>query len=171
MKTSELLKEDYNPYYQTYILALGEVNLKEELIEGLAKFEKFAAEIPEEKLNYAYAEGKWTVAEALVHIIDTERVFQYRALCFSRNDKASFPGFEQDDYILNANAGNRSKKSLLEEFTAVRKSSIALFNSFSETDLQKRGVASGSSMSVGAVGFILSGHLNHHKRILEERYL
>ncbi|ADV51427.1 hypothetical protein Celal_4185 [Cellulophaga algicola DSM 14237] len=171
MKTSELLKEDYNPYYHTYIMALGEVNLKEELTEGLTRFEDFSTNIPEEKLNYAYAEGKWTLAEALVHIIDTERVFQYRALCFSRNDKASFPGFEQDDYILNANAGNRGKQSLLEEFRAVRMSSIALFNSFAEADLQKRGVASGSSMSVGAVGFILSGHLNHHKKIIEERYL
>jgi hypothetical protein len=171
MKKSELLKEDYNPYYHTYLLALGEVNLLEELSEGLSKFEKFIDEIPEEKLNYAYALGKWTVAEVLLHIIDTERVFQYRALCFSRNDKTSFPGFEQDDYVLNANASSRSKQNLLEDFRAVRSSSLTLFTSFLETDLQKRGVASGSSMSVGAVGFILSGHLNHHKRILEERYL
>jgi hypothetical protein len=171
MKTSELQVEDYNPYYQTYINALGEVLLREELSNGLLRFVEFASTLPHEKLNYAYAEGKWTLAEALLHIIDTERVFQYRALCFSRNDKASFPGFDQDDYVVAANASKRTKESLLEEFVAVRTSSIALFNSFSEADLHKRGVASESPMSVGAVGFILSGHLNHHKRIIAERYL
>ena len=171
MKVSQLSEEDYNPYYKTYINALGDVDLKDVLEFGLQEFTKFVQAIPEDKLTFKYAAGKWTIAEVLLHIIDTERVFQYRALCFSRNDKAFFPGFEQDDYVENSNANSRSKEQLLLEFKAVRASTQALFNSFNAMDLQKRGVASNSTMSVAAAGFIIAGHLKHHQRILVERYL
>ncbi|WP_431111742.1 DinB family protein, partial [Winogradskyella poriferorum] len=75
---------------------------------------------PEEKLGHAYAEGKWTLAESLVHMLDTERVFQYRALRFARNDKTDLPGFDQDAYVPNSNAANRTKADILEEYKAVR---------------------------------------------------
>ena len=171
MKVSQLLPEDYNPYYQTYINALGDLELIEALRVGLNEFKKLISSIPEETLGFRYAEGKWTIAEVVLHIIDTERVFQYRALCFSRNDKTFFPGFEQDDYVEHCNASKRTKDSMLQEFLAVRASTLALFESFDEIDLQKRGVASSSNMTVAAAGFIISGHLKHHQNILLERYL
>lgn len=170
MITSQLKVEDYNPYYQTYINALGEVDLQESLHSGLTQFKALLAKIPDEKFTFSYADGKWTIAEVLLHIIDTERVFQYRALCFSRNDKAALPGFDQDDYVASVNANGRSKESILNEFTAVRNATIALFNSYNENDLQKRGVASSSPLSVAAAGFILSGHLKHHLQVVQERY-
>tara|TARA_R110000796_G_scaffold88850_6_gene192070 strand:- start:139749 stop:140309 length:561 start_codon:yes stop_codon:yes gene_type:complete len=170
MKVSQLPSEDYNPFYQTYISTLKDISLLDALYDGLDNFKNNIETIPIEKWNFSYADGKWSVVEVLLHIIDTERVFQYRGLCFSRNDENHFPGFEQDDYVLSGNAKTRSKESILNEFIAVRKSTIALFESFDQKVLQKRGVASNSLMSVAATGFIISGHLKHHLRILQERY-
>jgi len=171
MKISTLKQEDYNPYYSNYIANLKDDTLLEALEQDLESFQEFIISIAANKLVSTYAKDRWTIAEILVHITDTERVFQYRALCIARNDKSSFPGFEQDDYVANANSNNRSKESLLNEFIAVRKSTIALFTSLSNTSLQKRGEASNSALSVAAAGFIISGHLRHHKKIVEERYL
>ncbi|MFN3137346.1 MAG: DinB family protein [Allomuricauda sp.] len=171
MLLSELPTSEYNPFYHTYVMALGDVDLLDELRNGKQVLLSLLEEIPEEKLTYAYAEGKWTLAEALVHMLDTERIFQYRALCIARNDKSEFPGFDQDAYVPASNANNRSKKDLIDEYVAVRDSSITLFASLDEEALKRVGVASGSKMSVRALGFITSGHQAHHVRILRERYL
>ena len=171
MLLSELPTSEYNPFYHTYVMALGDVDLLDELRNGKQVLLSLLEEIPEEKLTYAYAEGKWTLAEALVHMLDTERIFQYRALCIARNDKSEFPGFDQDAYVPVSNANNRSKKDLIDEYVAVRDSSITLFASLDEEALKRVGVASGSKMSVRALGFITSGHQAHHVHILRERYL
>jgi len=171
MVLSELPSSEYNPFYQTYIMALGDVELIEELKRGKSAFLSLFEEIPEEKLNYAYAEGKWSLAEVLIHMIDTERIFQYRALCIARNDKTPLPGFDQDTYVPYSNAANRSKSDLIEEYKAVRDSTISLFDSFDDEAIKRIGVASGSKMSVRALGFIISGHQAHHVQILRERYL
>lgn len=171
MLVSELPSSEYNPFYQTYVMALGNVGLFEELKTGKSNFLSLFEKISEEKLDFAYEEGKWTLAEAIVHTIDTERIFQYRALCIARNDKTPFPGFDQDAYVPYSNASNRTKKDLIEEYKAVRDSTISLFNSFDEESIKRIGTASGSKMSVRALGFIISGHQAHHIRIIEERYL
>ena len=171
MLLSELPTSEYNPFYHTYVMALGNVDLLDELRNGKQVLFSLLEEIPEEKLTYAYAEGKWTLAEALVHMLDTERIFQYRALCIARNDKSEFPGFDQEAYVPVSNANNRSKKDLINEYVAVRDSSITLFASLDEEALKRVGVASGSKMSVRALGFITSGHQAHHVHILRERYL
>lgn len=171
MVLSELPSSEYNPFYQTYVMALGNVELIEELVRGKDELLSLLKEIPEKKLDYAYAEGKWSLAEALIHVIDTERVFQYRALCIARNDKTPLPGFDQDAYVPYSNAANRSKASLVQEYKAVRDSTIALFNSFDQEAIKRIGLASDSKMSVRALGFIISGHQAHHVRIIKERYL
>jgi len=171
MELTELPSSEYNPFYHTYIMALGKVGLTEELKRGKSAFLSLFEEIPEEKLKYAYAEGKWSLAEALVHMIDTERIFQYRALCIARNDKTALPGFEQDTYVPYSNAANRSKSDLIDEYIAVRDSTISLFDSFDDEAVKRIGSVSGSKMSVRALGFIISGHQAHHVRILRERYL
>ncbi|WP_375324403.1 DinB family protein [Flagellimonas sp. GZD32] len=171
MLRSELPTSEYNNFYHTYILALGDIELLSGLKKGKEDFLSLLDQIPENKLGFAYAEGKWTLAEAIVHIIDTERVFQYRALRFARNDKTDLPGFDQDIYVPNSNASSRSLESLRNEYEAVRDSTLALFSSLGETALLRVGVASGSRMSVRALGFIISGHQAHHARILKERYL
>ncbi|MCB0374110.1 MAG: DinB family protein [Muricauda sp.] len=171
MLISELSTSEYNPFYHTYIQALGEVDLMQELEGGKKDFLLVLEGIPSERLSYAYAEGKWTLVESLVHMLDTERVFQYRALRFARNDTTNLPGFDQDTYVPNSNASSRTLQDLMEEYKAVRASTICLYRSFGEEMLLRKGVASGSQMSVRAMGFIICGHQAHHIRIIKERYL
>jgi len=171
MKTTQLTKEEFNPFYGRYIDALGEVSLMEALVSGKENFIKLLSEITNDDMGYAYDEGKWTIAEVLLHIIDTERIFQYRALRFARKDKTDLPGFDQDDYVPNSGASSRTLESLQSEFLAVRASTILLFESFNNDMLLEQGTANKGIMSVRAAGFIISGHLLHHSRILKERYL
>lgn len=171
MKPTALQSGDYNPYYKTYIDKIGDADLLASMEKQLNNFPQFIASIPNDKWDYAYDEGKWTIAEALLHIIDTERIFQYRALRFSRNDDSHLPGFDQDNYVPNSNANSRSKESIIKEYQAVRQSSLALFSSLNEDSLNRRGTASGSQMSVAALGFITLGHQRHHRDIIRERYL
>ena len=171
MKSSALKAGDYHPFYEPYIQALGEVELMDMLKRQKQNFPQFINSIPEEKLGYAYAEGKWTIAEVLMHILDAERVFQYRALRFARNDKTPLPGFEQDAYVPLSGAGAYSKSDFVANYEIVRASSIALFDSFSEVDLQRVGIASNSEMSVAALGFIICGHQKHHRNVIRAKYL
>ncbi|NNJ89856.1 MAG: DinB family protein [Eudoraea sp.] len=171
MKTSQLKEHEYNPYYSTYIEALGEVTLMDILRKQLGNYPQFLASIPREKLTYSYAKGKWTVAEVLVHVLDTERVFQYRALRFARKDMTPLPGFDQDDYVPNSGANSRNVEQLINEYKAIRTSTISLFETFDAATLKRKGVASNSPMSVAALGFIMCGHQKHHRNIIRERYL
>lgn len=171
MNTSQLNKNEYNPYYGPYINILGAANLMEALQSSSESFQQLIIDLPIEKLYYSYADEKWTIAQIILHLIDAERVFQYRALRFGRNDKTDIPGFEQDDYVIEGNGNKRTKKELLEEFIAVRSSSLKLFNSFSEDVLLKKGTAGGNPMSVRAIGFVLSGHVLHHMKIISEKYI
>ena len=131
----------------------------------------FYESIPLLKHDYAYAEGKWTVKDILLHIIDTERIFAYRALRIARQDKTPLAGFEQDDYVASGNAKARNLENLLQEYKFVRQSTIVLYRSFNLKALNAIGEASGSSISVRAMGYIITGHENHHNQVIEERYL
>ncbi len=167
----QLEQGEYNTYYSTYTSKAEYVNVVEGLQIGKKEFVDFVNTIPKEKMEYRYAEEKWTIAEVLQHVIDTERIFAYRALRFARNDKTAILGFEQNDYVPNSNANNRSVEELVNDFKITRDNSISLFNSFTEEMLTRIGEASGSPMSTRAVGYILAGHQIHHVNIIKERYL
>lgn len=171
MKTSEIQFPDPIPFYKTYTSVLGEVELIHCLRNQLENFPKFLESIPNEKWGYAYEEDKWTIAEAIHHVIDTERVFQYRALRFSRGDATSLSGFDQDIFVSGSNANMRSTSSLVKEYQIVRQSTIALFEDFDNSTLQQKGVASNLEWSVGALGFVICGHQKHHRNIIRESYL
>lgn len=170
MKANELLKTEYSTFNATYINALEGLSLMEGLEKGLDEISFFST-IPSEKLEYRYAEEKWTIKDILLHIIDTERIFAYRALRIGRGDKTPLVGFEQNDYVPNAMAYNRTLESLVEEFQFVRNSTLYLFKSFSEEQLMYLGTASNNAISVRAIGFLITGHQNHHLAIIRERYL
>lgn len=123
------------------------------------------------KSCYAYAPGKWTLKELLQHVIDAERIFNYRALAIARKETTSLPGFEENDYALNSNANERSWNNLIHELKAVRTSSIILFDSFNEEVFGYLGIANNNSITVNAIGFITVGHIYHHKKVIEDRYL
>ena len=166
-----LTPQEYNSYYGVYI----DKATNRDIIKGLEKdslqFIEFVEAIPEEKFSYAYENGKWTIAEVLQHIIDTERIFSYRALRFARKDSSPLVGFDQDVYVPNSYANNISKSHFIEDFRAVRNSSISLFKGFTSDMLTWVGQASGSPMSARAIGYILSGHQKHHLDVIKQRYL
>ena len=171
MKASDILSNEYAPYYEQYINNTGSSNLLDTLKHSSETLIKLFETISEEKMNYKYADDKWTIKEMLLHIIDTERVFAYRALRFARQDKTNLPGFEHNDYVVVSNANNRSKASLINEYQAQRASIIMLFSNFTNEMLLSIGVASENAMSVRALGFVIAGHETHHCNILRARYL
>ncbi len=171
MNSRDLPKDEYAPYYQTYIDAAANTDMNEEFEVSLYDFIRFVQDIPLGKHDYRYAEGKWTIKDIIQHLIDAERIFSYRALRIARNDKTPMPGFEENDYVITANANGRNLKGLLEEMATVRQATLLLFKSFSDEQLQRKGTASNVEVSVRAIGFIIIGHMKHHQRIFKERYL
>ncbi|PJJ60671.1 DinB family protein [Hymenobacter chitinivorans] len=172
MSTTERpIEGQYLPYYDTYIRHIpagaAPLYMLEKLPDAL---HQAVGQLTDEQARFAYAPGKWTIKEVLVHVIDTERIFAYRALRMARNDKTDLPGFEQDDYVPASEANERTMSSILEEYAAVRAATIALFRSFSETQLARTGSANGGPASVRALLFIIPGHELHHLSILRERY-
>jgi uncharacterized damage-inducible protein DinB len=162
---------EYHSYYEPYVQLVKHKNVIEALSEGLTQVSEIVNSLDENKLGSAYAAGKWTLKELLQHMIDSERVFCYRALRFARNDKTDLPGFEQDDYVPFSDANARSGEALLQEYQALRKATIALLQSFTDEMLMRVGVANGHKMSVRAVAFVLAGHEKHHVNVINERYL
>ncbi|MCM5664092.1 DinB family protein [Galbibacter mesophilus] len=171
MHISELQKNEYNSFYQTYINTLEEVALVPEMVNRSNALTTILEKLSDEDFNFSYASGKWTIKELLLHIIDTERVFQYRAFTFARHSGCSLEGFDQDLYVENSFSSLRSKSSLLEEFKSVRGSSISLFSSFGPEVYNRFGFVEGHKLSVRAAGFILCGHQKHHETVLMEKYL
>ena len=166
-------KTEYAPYFERYmqLTVLKDKTIIQNLESAQDEFECVLRNLPDNKHSYSYAAGKWTLKELIQHIIDTERVFCYRALSFARNDQASLPGFDQDVFVDNAAANNRDYYDLLDEMKVLRKSSIQLFKSFSKEALLRIGVASNNKISVRALGYLFSGHQIHHINIVKERYL
>lgn len=170
---SKLKNTEYASFYQPYIKVLldNDKGIIENLKGSLLEFELLLNDIPKEKQLYQYAESKWTIKELIQHLIDAERVFNYRALRFARNDETELSGFDENHYVTSCNANDRSYKLLFDEFVALRKSTIFMYQSFTDQMLLFEGKASGSYMSVRALGFITSGHLLHHLQVIKKRYL
>jgi uncharacterized damage-inducible protein DinB len=162
---------EYSAYAETYVSKVPQGTDVMELLEELqtSTYNLFS-NMAEEKAAYAYAEGKWTIKQVLGHMIDTERVFAFRALCFSR-ENAILPGFDQDIYVNNTDFNSRTIQSLAAEFRATRESNLYLFGSFNEDQLNRTGIANDSPVSVKALVYITAGHELHHLKILKEKYL
>lgn len=159
------------PFYHHYISLVPGTNVLQVLDASQAETLQILSQLPAEKWNYRYSEGKWSIKELMLHIIDTERIFAYRALRIARNDQTALSGFDQDDYVPHSDAANRSPESIIAEYKAVRQASIQLFQNFT-TDMYNRiGTASNNPVSVLALAFMLAGHEIHHLNILKERYL
>ncbi len=171
MKSSEILLSEYNPFYKHYIDLVEDINLIDALEKGLKTNQTFFENLPDSKWDYQYAEGKWTPKDILLHIADTERVFAYRALYFSRSINAELKGFDENLFSENALASSKTVASLLQNYVSVRNATLSLFQSFNENQLKQLGKANGSIMSVRAAGFVICGHEKHHCNIITERYL
>jgi uncharacterized damage-inducible protein DinB len=163
---------EFAPYAAMYIDLLPDDGLVlKHLEENHETAKSIVNSLPPEKLLYRYAENKWTIKEVLVHIIDDERIYAYRAMCFARGEQTSLPGFEQDDYALNSGANERDISNIMEEYEAVRKSTIAMVNGFTDTDLAKTGTANNHKGSVRGLIYHLAGHERHHLNLIRSKYL
>ncbi|MEQ1606317.1 MAG: DinB family protein [Pyrinomonadaceae bacterium] len=162
---------EFAPYYNTYVSLVVGNEVKPVLKSQTDELRSVFSEMPEEKGTFAYAEGKWTLKEALSHLIDGERIFAYRILRISRGDKTPIEGFEQDGYIATSNANNRSFADLLNEFDLQRQSNLILVNNISDEGSRLMGTASNNPISVRALTYIMAGHVTHHLNVLRERYL
>lgn len=167
-------KDEFPPYSIIYMELLKDDDLVlQHLKDNFRKIKEFIYSLPEEKLYFRYAEGKWSIKEILVHIIDDERIFAYRALRYARGDKTELHGFEQDDYTFFSDANERSLESIFEEYEAVRNSTIAMFNGFPEEAFMRSGSSVGNinNRTVRALAYHICGHELRHIKVIKERYL
>lgn len=162
---------DAAPYFQRYIDLVPDGDIVQLLTQAKAVMTALLQSLPPDKWDFRYAAGKWSIREMLLHIIDTERIFTYRALRIARNDQTPLPGFEQDDYVTFSNASNRSWSSLISEYLAVREASIQLFKNFTPEMWQHTGTASNNNVSVLALAYMTAGHELHHLNVLKDKYL
>lgn len=164
---------EHAPAYARYYFerTAGYTNLLDALRKNKADIAAFIRSIPEEKGDFQYAEGKWSTRSVIAHITDAERVFQYRALRFSRKDETPVPGFEEDWYATHANTEYRTLEELAQEFEAVREASIRLFDYMTMAMLDFVGTANDNPMTARNAGWMMLGHAIHHKGIITERYL
>ena len=163
--------EQVPQFYKGYVDHVKDMDVLEALKHASKLMSDLLRTIPETKGEYRYQDGKWSIKELLNHMQDAERIFAYRALRFSRNDKTPLNGFEENDYAPEANAHTRTVKQLGEELLAVRKSTIDLYSSFSDEMLSREGTANNNKISVLNLGYVIAGHELHHRKVLQERYL
>jgi uncharacterized damage-inducible protein DinB len=165
------LTGDYAAYTVAYIsLVADDQPVIDQLEANATRYEAMMRAYPASALTTPHAPGEWTLMDVLQHVIDTERVFAYRALRVARGDPTPLPGFEQDDYAAAANANARDLEDLLAEYRAVRAASVALLHSLDETALQRRGTASGHDLTVSAAAYVIAGHELYHLRSILENY-
>jgi hypothetical protein len=162
--------DEYAPYYDRYISLIADTDILETLDEQRRQTVMMLSGRGEADGDFRYAPGKWSAKEVLGHVCDTERVFAYRALRISRNDSKPMEGFEQDDYVRYGPFAQRPLGDLIEDYIAVRRSTLSLLRNLEEAAWRRRGIANGGEVSVRGVAYIIAGHELHHRRILEEKY-
>jgi len=162
---------DYSPYYESYIKLVEGEDILKILNDQGKKTQDMLNSFSEHRGNYRYTDGKWTVKEVVGHLLDTERVFAYRALCIARGEKKSLPGFDQDDYVKEGNFNKRELFDLNYEFRLLRESNLLLFRTFTPEMLKLKGFANESYVSVLAILFMIAGHEKHHMNVLREKYM
>ena len=167
-------KSEYPEYAAMYMNLLPDDGLiLKHLADNFQTVRDFIYALPPEKLLYRYSEDKWTIKEILVHIVDDERIYAYRALRFARGEKQSLPGFDQDEYTKYSGANDRNLDNIFAEYEAVRSATIALYEGLPEDSLLRKGVGSSTyhSATVRALAYHIAGHEQRHINIIKERYL
>ena len=164
-------KSEYPPYCETYVSRVPDGDIVATLGKQLDQTLALIHSIPEARGDFRYDEGKWSIKELIGHVIDSERVFAYRALRFGRGDTTPLAGFEQDDYVRGAHFNKRTLQNLADEYEQVRRASISLFANLDHNSWASRGSANNNEVSVLGLAFIVAGHERHHVEILKTRYL
>lgn len=162
--------DEYAPYHQPYIENVGTGNVIDGLESQRDEVYDFIHSLDERQAKHRYETGKWTVKQVLVHLIDNERIYAYRALSIARNSPEELIGYDQEEYADAASRTDRTLDNIAEEYTCLRTSNIHMFTGFSVDETKRKGVADGCTLSVRAIPFILAGHERHHLGVIERRY-
>lgn len=162
---------EYASFYASYVDKVEQEDMLQAMIVGFSACLELCSTLSEEQATYRYAPGKWSIKEVIGHLIDSERVFSFRAMSIARGEKGSLPGFDENSYVEEAYFDKRTFGSLIEEYTLLRKANIVLFSSW-DSKIQKRiGTANQIGLSVRALVAIIAGHEQHHLQVIRERYL
>lgn len=162
--------EEYPPYYKGYVGLVPEGNILELLQDQFNRFNQYLESLNEGDWAFKYAPDKWTIAQVVNHIIDTEQIFAYRALCISRKEEKELPGFDQDVYVQNSHIEKVEKAKIISLFRACRNLTLQLLTTFDDDQWSNFGTANANRISTNAIASIIYGHLEHHLQILQERY-
>jgi hypothetical protein len=160
----------YPSFYHTYISKISGTNYLELVFSQIEEVKDLFQTKEEGWDMKSYEPGKWTPREVLGHIIDTDRIMTFRALCFSRGDQNALPGFDQDPYVINARYNKTPTEILLADFAAERAALVSLVRTLNEDVLDNIGTANGNLISPRSLFWIIPGHFIHHYNILLERY-
>jgi uncharacterized damage-inducible protein DinB len=163
--------KEYPSYYSRYIDLIKSEDILSVLENQNQDMHDLLSRISEEAATFRYAPEKWSIKEVIGHVIDVERIFVYRALRIARGDKTPLPGFEEDDYVKNANFDSRTLIDLSDEFRSVRESTLTMFSSFEEKIYSREGTASGLKFTVRSIPFIIAGHEVHHRQVIKDKYM
>lgn len=161
---------EYAPFYAGYIDAVRDADVSRLLAEQEAVLHAMCGSLPEAGALQRYAPGKWSVKEVVGHLADAERIFGYRMLRISRGDPTPLAGFDENAYIQAAGFDRRPLAEIVHEFGTVRAATLILLRSLRPQDLERRALANGFEVSVRALAYITVGHVEHHFRVLRERY-
>jgi hypothetical protein len=161
---------EYAAYYEKYVSLVSESDVLSVLDAQLGEVARVAGAVATGREHERYADGKWSIREVFGHLIDVERVFGYRAFCFSRGEAAALPSFDENAYVAQSGYDNRTVQDLLMEFTAIRSSNLAFLRHVSEDRSARVGTASGNPVTVRALAFMMAGHLRHHINGLRTSY-
>lgn len=162
---------EHAPEFSKYVTLVPEGDIIQTLEQQIENSLSLLRTIPSDKANFRYAPDKWSVKELLGHLIDSERIFSYRALRFARNDQTPLPGYEQNDYVREGDFDSRNLADMAEEFATLRRATIQLFRPLNETEWLRHGKANENDVSVRALAYIIAGHELHHMEVLRSRYL
>jgi hypothetical protein len=162
---------EFAPYYSKYIAQVPDGDVVEALIGGVEIAAALLHDVTDEQAAHAYAPGKWTLKEVVLHCADAERIFAYRALRIGRGDPTDLPGWDEQAYAPASGANARPLESILDELESVRESTVTLFEGLPADAWTRAGKANGLAVSVRALAWITAGHLLHHLEIIQDRYL
>ena len=161
---------EFAPYYSTYVSLVTEAEALPVLEGQPRELRELAATIGAGHEHFRYAPDKWSIRQVFGHIIDTDRVFGYRAFCISRGEQQPLPGFDQNGYMATSDYDARPLLELAAEFAIVREANLFVLRGLGVGDWDRSGTAKGYRVSVRALAFMMAGHVRHHLRILDERY-
>lgn len=161
---------DYASPYAGYVSLVPEDDVLSAIETQSSEVQKVLSSLDDARAGYRYADGKWSIKEVIGHLTDAERVFGYRALCIARGEQTSLPGFDENEYVSNANFDSWRIGELAESYALTRRANIVLFRNFAPEAWERRGLANNNPVTVRALAFIIAGHERHHLKVLRERY-